>query len=144
MPPKEHIFEFPDDRPIVVVDDDPGERHVLRYVLQQSRLLNEVVFLASTAQLLSHMNAVAAGQLPLPVLILMDINMPGASGFVALAGVRACPAFSKRPLIAMLTSSDAEEDRARSEQLGANDYLAKQSGIDAYASMLDSRFRNCA
>ena len=138
------VFEFPDDRPIVVVDDDPGERHILGYVLGESRLRNDVMLLENASQLLSHMEAVAAGDASFPVLVLMDINMPGVSGFDALAKLRSYPEFSERPIIAMLTSSDAEEDQGRSKRLGANAYLAKQSGVDAYTRMLDDRFRNGA
>ena len=138
------VFEFPDDRPIIVVDDDPGERHILRYVLGESQLRNEVVLFGSAAALLEYMDSVAAGEAAHPALILMDINMPGQSGFEALAKLRTYPEFAESPRIVIVTSSDATEDQARSVALGANGYLAKQSGIDAYTEMLDARLRNCS
>ena len=56
-----------------------------------------------------------------PDLVLLDINMPGASGF------QVCEAIRKRsrvPVI-MLTVRGEEEDLVRALELGADDYLTK-------------------
>ncbi|CAN5535353.1 response regulator [soil metagenome] len=60
----------------------------------------------------------------LPLLILLDINMPRQNGFETLTELRNIPAFSDLPVI-MLTTSSADEDRQRSLALGANQFLTK-------------------
>jgi CheY-like chemotaxis protein len=63
---------------------------------------------------------------PLPDLILLDINMPGLSGFDVLETVKADDRLKTVPVV-MLTSSDASSDVARAYELGASGYISKPS-----------------
>jgi len=65
-------------------------------------------------------------QYPLPVLILLDINMPKKSGLEALQWIRQQPDFKTLPVL-MFTSSTREEDMNSARQLGADEYLLKPS-----------------
>jgi CheY-like chemotaxis protein len=62
----------------------------------------------------------------LPDLILLDINMPGLSGFEVLARVKADDRLKRIPVV-MLTSSDLPTDIARAYELGASGYISKPS-----------------
>ena len=136
------MYVLSPDMPIIVVDDNAADLSIIDYVLRDSHLGNEVLFFEDGASVLKHLDAVASAQHPMPALILLDINMPRTSGFEVLATLRANPAFGDRPIIAMLTSSDAEEDRHRAEELGANCYLAKQSGLAEFVALIDENFEN--
>jgi DNA-binding response OmpR family regulator len=57
----------------------------------------------------------------LPDLVLLDINMPGASGFQVCEAIRA----QSRVPVMMLTVRGEEEDLVRALELGADDYLTK-------------------
>src|SRR5687768_2444207 len=57
----------------------------------------------------------------LPDLVLLDINMPGASGFQVCEAIRA---HSRIPVM-MLTVRGEEEDLVQALELGADDYLTK-------------------
>jgi diguanylate cyclase (GGDEF)-like protein len=59
-----------------------------------------------------------------PDVVLLDINMPGVSGFDILSFMRAREAFQYTPVI-VLTSSDDPETKLKALQLGATDFLAK-------------------
>lgn len=56
-----------------------------------------------------------------PDLVLLDINMPGASGFDVCARIRE----QSRVPVMMLTARGEEEDLVKALELGADDYLNK-------------------
>jgi len=59
---------------------------------------------------------------PPPDIIVLDIKLPGRSGFEVLAAVRCVHA---KAAIAMFTSSVLEEDRAKAVDLGADIFQTK-------------------
>jgi CheY-like chemotaxis protein len=69
------------------------------------------------------LNTLRSGQ-QRPDLILLDINMPGYSGFDVLTRLRDDHHLKRIPVV-MLTSSDAQNDIARAYELGASGYIAK-------------------
>src|SRR4030095_9186215 len=56
-----------------------------------------------------------------PDLVILDINMPGASGFQVCEAIRT----QSRVPVMMLTVRGEEEDLVRALDLGADDYLTK-------------------
>ena len=72
-----------------------------------------------------------------PDVLLLDIRMPGTSGLDALATLR-----KQHPdvRVAMLTTSDLEEDVYRSFNLGANGYIPK----DAHPAEIANAIRTIA
>ena len=68
---------------------------------------------------------------PFPDLLLLDLKMPGKSGFDVLEWLRAHahPALRQLPVI-VFTSSMHEEDAARAFRLGANAYFVKPSDFE--------------
>lgn len=136
------MIGLPADRPIVLVDDTESDRFIMGIVLQKSSLANEVLTLESGRAAIDHMDAVSAGRHPVPALLLVDVNMPGVTGFDVLSYVRSQDDYRSLPIIAMLTSSDAEEDMVRASELGADDYLPKQSGLADFVDLVNQRFAN--
>jgi two-component system phosphate regulon response regulator PhoB len=59
-----------------------------------------------------------------PVLFLLDIMVPGSSGFEVCRRVRESSDLAKIPVI-FLTARAGEEDRVRGLDLGADDYITK-------------------
>jgi CheY-like chemotaxis protein len=63
-------------------------------------------------------------ELPMPCLLLLDLKMPGESGFDVIQWTRSQPATSSLPIV-VVTSSDQESDIHRAYLLGANGYVVK-------------------
>jgi DNA-binding response OmpR family regulator len=65
-----------------------------------------------------------------PDAVLLDINLPGTSGFQILEDMRKDAAWKDTPVF-ILTNSDEKNNRARGEKLGVIDYLLKvNNGIN--------------
>jgi len=72
---------------------------------------------------------------PLPDVILLDVNLPGADGFDILARVRHHPSLKAIPVI-MLTAQTSRKDVLRGLAGGANGYLTKPFEHEALAKSL--------
>jgi two-component system cell cycle response regulator DivK len=66
-----------------------------------------------------------------PRLILMDIQLPGMDGVTALGKLRADPATSRIPVVAM-TASVMKEDRERFEKAGFDGFIMKPIDVSAF------------
>lgn len=62
----------------------------------------------------------------LPNLILLDLILPGKSGFEVLAEIKSDAKTSKIPVV-ILSNLGQEEDIRRGKELGAKDYLVKSN-----------------
>jgi CheY-like chemotaxis protein len=72
---------------------------------------------------------------PLPIVMLLDLNMPRKNGFDVIAWVRAQPIL-KRLTIIVITASMRTEDVERAFDLGATSFLVKPSELDELAAMM--------
>src|ERR1700681_4103951 len=103
-----------DDAPhLLVVDDDRRIRDLL------SRFLLTEGYRVSTAETAADARAKLVG-LSFDLLIL-DVMMPGESGFDLAKSIRG----SSNVPILMLTARDAAESRIKGLEMGADDYLSK-------------------
>lgn len=63
---------------------------------------------------------------PQPVILFLDLNMPGLTGFDVLKELRSNRDFDKLPVVVFSTSSDRETIN-KSKELGANFYVSKSA-----------------
>ncbi len=73
----------------------------------------------------------------MPRIILLDLNLPGLSGFDVLKEIRANGRWRHIPVI-VLTSSSDPRDIELAHRMGANAYLSKPSTLAELRSMLES------
>lgn len=98
---------------VLIADDDADLRELIAFTLGQAGYL--VVKAADGPSAVQRFEAESAD------LVVLDINMPGLSGFQVCEAIRAR---SRVPLM-MLTVRGEEEDLVRALGLGADDYLTK-------------------
>ncbi len=72
-----------------------------------------------------------------PHLVLLDLRMPRVAGLQVLDTVKSDPELRSIP-IAVLTSSDRQQDVDASYQAGTNTYLVKRSSAEGLAATLGS------
>lgn len=124
---------------ILMADDDADDRLLAQDAMYESRVLNELHFVEDGVQLLSYLRGddyfSDRALYPMPGLILLDLNMPKMDGREALAEIKADPRLRSIPVV-ILTTSKAEEDRAKGCDLGAAAYITKPVTFDALVELM--------
>ena len=101
---------------IMVVDDSPTERFFIADLLAKR---GYVVVAAERG-----VEALAKIRVERPSLVVMDVVMPGASGFQVVRTLTRDPETQSIPVI-LCTSKSAETDRIWGLRQGARDYITK-------------------
>ena len=101
---------------VLVVDDEPDIVALVAYHLARAG------YRVATAS--SGTDALTMARSDCPSLIVLDLMLPGISGYDVLERLRADEA-TKRVAVLMLTARKEEQDRIRGLTLGADDYLTK-------------------
>ena len=101
---------------MLVVDDEPNIVLSLEFLMEQAGF--EVVTAEDGEQALARVNDSQ------PDLLLLDISLPGISGFDVLERLRSEAATAQLPII-MLTAHGRDVEREKGMALGADDYITK-------------------
>lgn len=101
---------------ILIIDDSPTEANVVKNMLEEG---GYNVLWAEAAD-----KGIAIATSQHPDLILMDVVMPGMSGFQATRKLSRSPATQDIPIL-MLTTKDQETDKIWGIRNGAKKYMVK-------------------
>jgi two-component system OmpR family response regulator len=101
------------NKQLLVVDDDPGLRELLRGYLGEGGF--DVALAADGSEMWAHMNAATVD------MVILDVMLPGDDGLALCRDLRAR---TRIPII-MLTARGDEMDRIIGLEMGADDYLPK-------------------
>ena len=108
---------------ILVVDDTPANVKLL------VDLLTMKGYAASSA--VNGEDALAMIAAQPPDLVLLDIMMPGLSGYEVCRRLRADPATALLPVV-LCTSLDAQQERVNGIEAGADDFLSKPINLKEF------------
>ncbi len=120
--------------PIVVVDDDQLELQLARRCHQIANPSEPLLQFSSGFALLDYLSQVTAARQPMPSLVLLDLNMPGLSGFDVLERIRSLPQLSEMRCV-IFTNSRRSTDRLRAKEFGA-DFVTKPDTADEFIRLL--------
>ncbi|MFN2512087.1 MAG: winged helix-turn-helix domain-containing protein [Pyrinomonadaceae bacterium] len=109
-------------RPVLIIEDDPDISESLKYNLEREGLLT-VVAATGEQGLIEALN-----ERNPPILILLDLMLPGMSGTELCRRFRREPLTRRTPII-MLTAKGSESDRVAGLDLGADDYITKPFSV---------------
>lgn len=117
---------------IFIVDDDADDREIIRDAFQASGAGISYADMDNGERLMQQLYALPPDQLPL--LILMDLNMPGKDGREALREIKSHAIFKGIPTI-VLTTSSSERDRQTTYSMGANCFITKPDTFNKMVEM---------
>ena len=109
-------------RPVLIIEDDPDISESLKYNLEREGL--STIVAATGEQGLSD----ALNERNPPILIMLDLMLPGMSGTELCRRFRREPLTRRTPII-MLTAKSSESDRVAGLDLGADDYITKPFSV---------------
>lgn len=115
-------------KPILLVEDDSVDVMTVRRALRDLNVSNQLVPAGDGEQALAYLRD---RRTPRPCVILLDLNMPKMNGTEFLRTVKGDDALKMIPVI-VLTTSNTEQDIARSFELGAAGYMVKSIDYDTF------------
>jgi len=116
------------DKTILLIEDNPDDVKLTLRAFKRNNMTNTVVVARDGVEALDFMFARGAfadrAGMPLPTLILLDLQLPRLDGLAVLKAIRADERTMLVPIV-ILTSSKEEQDLIRGYSLGANSYVRK-------------------
>lgn len=115
----------PSTRPILIVDDDPDAVALTKHALAKAGIKAQVDVMEDGAHAITYLkDRLAQGDDTLPLLLFLDLKMPGTDGFQVLDWIRQQPRL-RRLLTVVLSSSTHSRDVDKAYSLGAKTYFGK-------------------
>ena len=126
----------PEELLILVADDDEDDRFLISEAFNEvTNISKRVVFVSNGLELLEFLHH--EWQYELPILILLDLNMPQMDGNETLRALREHVKYKVTPTVVLSTSS-AEPDIQNAYSLGANSFFSKPQHFEELVSILKS------
>jgi CheY-like chemotaxis protein len=117
---------------ILLVDDDPDCRLLVRDAIFASRVRNEIFEASNAEEALRFLNHKAPfADAPRPGLIYLDVEMPGMDGIELLKKIKTDPNLRDISVVMMTGVSDERQMRAAAEA-GANSYTIKPANAEQF------------
>jgi CheY-like chemotaxis protein len=127
------------DATVLLAEDDPDDILLTQIAFEKARLANPLQVVRDGEEAIAYLRGDGKfsdrNHFPLPILLLLDIKMPGLNGFQVLEWLRKQPGFSRLP-VAIMTSSDHDPHITRAYQLGADSYLLKPPDAAALLALV--------
>ena len=114
--------------PILLVEDSEDHAFLVRHAMHKAGVTTPLAVVTSGEQAIEYLGGTNGysdwHRFPLPAIVLLDLKMPGKSGFDVLKWIRQHPGL-KALRVAMMTSSDMPSEIKTAHDLGANIFLTK-------------------
>jgi CheY-like chemotaxis protein len=120
---------------ILLIEDDPGHARLIEKNVRRAGVNNTILPFADGTSTLEHLfgkNAAGKRHVQLPILVLLDLNLPDMSGTDILARIKADELLKRAPVI-VLTTTDDKVEIQRCYDLGCNVYITKPVEYESFA-----------
>jgi CheY-like chemotaxis protein len=130
---------MPSEGLILVVEDSEDHVLLLQHAFQKAGITNPIQVVSSGEEAIAYLSGTNRfsewKEFPLPSLVLLDLKLPGQSGFDVLSWIRHNSGL-KALRVAMLTSSDLGQEIKTAYELGANVFLTKPVDLARLIDMM--------
>jgi two-component system response regulator len=127
-----------DARPvdILLVEDNPGDVRLTKEALRDAKVLNQIFVARDGVEAMEILHRKGKfSAVPLPDLILLDLNLPKKDGREVLAEIKQDSILKHIPVV-VLTTSKADEDIIKTYNLHANAYITKPVDLNRFAEII--------
>jgi CheY-like chemotaxis protein len=107
---------------IIYVDDDPDDRQAVRDQVERRMRRNPFIYLSRGEELLERL---ASGHIVNPGIILVDLVLPGMSGYQLVQALRAEHKYLDHAAILIVTGTDTSTSRETAREVGADAFIPK-------------------
>ena len=121
---------------VLLAEDDAGDVELTRESLLAAKVMVDLHVVDDGEKALRFLRKEPPYQDAVrPDIVLLDLNMPRKSGIEALREIKADSALRSIPVV-VLTTSEAEADIVKCYDLGANCYITKPIGFEAFTKVV--------
>lgn len=122
------------NKPILLIEDDHVDVMTIRRALKEIEVGNALVTVENGEMALSYLRNPSSER---PCIIFLDLNMPIMNGLEFLREAKTDPVLKAIPVI-VLTTSDEQQDKVSSFNLGVAGYMAKPVDYRRFVEMMRS------
>ena len=121
---------------ILLVEDNPGDARLAAEALKENKVRNNLHQVRDGVEAMRYLRREAPYTgVPVPDLILLDLNLPRKDGREVLEEIKGDPELRLVPVV-VLTTSAAERDLIKSYNLHANAYVIKPIDLDRFIEVV--------
>jgi CheY-like chemotaxis protein len=126
---------------ILLVDDDSIANFLIEKIVQSTGLARNIFKALNGKEALDFFESYLNGSLPIPEVVLLDLNMPIMNGFEFLQAFNQLEFEDKKNiLIILVTSSNNPSDIERARTLGIKYYLTKPISAETIKGIMHKEF----
>jgi two-component system, chemotaxis family, response regulator Rcp1 len=117
---------------ILLVEDNPADVRLISETFKDFKSRNVINFVKDGAEAMDFLRKRGAyAGMPVPDIIILDLNLPKKTGFEILEEIKKDPGLKQIPVV-VLSTSDSDNDIAKAYQLQAACYVTKPVGLDDF------------
>jgi CheY-like chemotaxis protein len=123
---------------ILLVEDDPGHARLIKRNLRRAHITNEIITLGDGQQAVGYLfkeRTYAGATHTLPLLLLLDLNLPQLDGYQVLSRLKADEHTRHIPVVILTTTAEPYEIE-RCYALGCNVYITKPVEYEQFAEAI--------
>jgi CheY-like chemotaxis protein len=122
------------NRPILLVEDDQVDKMTVVRALKEIHVTNPLVHRENGEEAVHYLQEPASEK---PCIILLDLNMPIMNGLEFLKAVKNDDKLKRIPIV-VLTTSEEQQDKINSFDLGVAGYMAKPVDYRQFVEVMRS------
>jgi chemotaxis family two-component system response regulator Rcp1 len=119
---------------IFLAEDNPADAGLVRRALEKHGVEGDLLVIADGEKAIEFIDALQEQATTCPHLAIVDLNLPKKPGREVLERMRMSERCRQIPII-ILSSSDAERDKAEAARFGASRYIRKPSRLDDFLAL---------